>query len=185
MMRGKYNGPVAQAKVLAAWPVALRLQQFSYQQISSEMTCSMELATFIVRGWLAAGNVRVISPGRKGGSGRMIFEVAPAQEIRIAPVPGDAVEQMWTAMRKIGAFSPVDLGATCAPAISSGEAAAYCRMLLAAGYLRVVQKAVPPAKPAIYRLMNETGIRAPRLRRLACIVDPNRGTTLPLTEFRA
>lgn len=183
MSRSKFNGAVAQAKTIAAWPVAVRLQQFGYQEISREMTSSMELATFIVRGWLATGKIRQISPERKGGSGRIVFEIVPEHEIRIIPVAGDIYEQMWTTMRKSGAFSPVDLQATNAAGVSLDDAATYCRLLVNTGYLRVVQKAAPPNRPAIYRISDASGVAAPRMRRVACIVDPNRGTILPLSEF--
>ena len=62
------------------------------------------------------------------------------------------------------------------------DARAYCRTLLEAGYLRVVQQAIPGKREAIYRLKNATGPKAPRKRRITCIIDPNLSTITPLTE---
>ena len=182
MTSTRFTGAESEAKRVAAWTAALRLQQFGYAEISDAVTASIALATNIVRRWEGEGKVRLISGERKGGSGRKFFEVVPEHEIRLAPVQGDAVEQMWTAMRKLQGFSPADLASHCAVPVSVEDAAAYCRLLLTTGYLRVTQKAKPPHKPAIYRLVNKTGVLAPRHRRVSCIVDPNRGTVLPIAE---
>jgi hypothetical protein len=64
--------------------------------------------------------------------------------------------------------------------VSIEDARAYCRMLLAAGYMRVVSKAVPGKKEAIYRLFRITGVQAPREKRMRCIVDENLGTAIPI-----
>lgn len=176
-----YKSPAGLAIIDAAWTAALRLQQFGYAEIASEVSIDVKRATQIIRVWEGQGRLRVIRGGVNGRP-RKIFEVIPEGEIRTPPAPGDAYDQMWTFMRKTGGFSPVDLASMCSVPVTVEEAAAYCRMLLTAGYLKVVQKAAPPHRAAIYRLINATGVRAPRARRVACIVDPNRGTTLPLSE---
>ena len=177
-----YNSPESLAKAEAAWTVALRLQQFVYANISFEVSISLPHATHIIQGWLKAGKVRQIAPPAGRRASKLNFEVVPEGEIRPTPVIGDVYEQMWTTIRKTRGFTPADLKATCALPITQEAAAAYCRFLLNAGYLRVVQKAMPPSKPAIYRLINETGIKAPRARRLVCVVDPNLGTATALSE---
>lgn len=174
-----YSSPESEAKAAAAWTVARRLEQFGYGEISVEVSVSMQHATAIVRGWETAGRVRRISTP---AASRLQFEVIPEHELRLAPVQGDIWEQMWTVMRKLGAFSPTDVAAHCATPVSVETAAAYCRALLAGDYLRVVVKAVPRRKEAIYRLFTSTGVKAPRERRVRCIVDPNTGTIVPLTE---
>jgi hypothetical protein len=181
----QYRSEASHAKADAAWLAALRLQQFVYANISYEVQISVAHATHIVKAWEAAGKVRRISCPARGRANKITFEVIPAAEIRVTPTPGDAYEQMWTFMRKTGGFSPVDLVAMCSVPVTQEEAASYCRMLLTAGYLKVVQKAAPPHRPAIYRLINATGIRPPRARRIACVVDPNLGTTLPLSEIQS
>ena len=52
----------------------------------------------------------------------------------------------------------------------------YCRALLAAGYLRVVQRA-DRGQEAVYRLQQRSGLKAPILRRVQAVIDENTGTT--------
>jgi hypothetical protein len=177
-----YASPESLAKAAAAWTAAQRLQQFGYGDISFEVTVSVGHATFIVKGWEKDGKVRRIAGPLRGKASKLRFEVVPEHEVGIAPVQGDAYEQMWTAMRKTGAFSPTDISSLCAVPVSVEDAAAYCRALLAGNYLRVVSKAVPGRKEAVYRLFNITGVKAPRERRVRCLVDPNIGKTVPLAE---
>ena len=57
-------------------------------------------------------------------------------------------------------------------------AQSYCTMLLATGYLRVVQKANPAAsKKAIYRLIRNDGPKPPMIQRVKQVFDPNTGKT--------
>jgi hypothetical protein len=165
----------------AAWTLAMRLQQFGYSDISYGVSASMKFATHCVREWEKLGKVRVID---KGGAirGRKLYEVVPEQEQRPMPVIGDCYDQMWTVLRKFGSVSPVDLIAHCSVEVSIEDARSYCRMLLEAGYLRVVQQAVPGKKEAIYRLKNATGPKAPRKRRVTCVIDANLNTVTPLSE---
>ena len=177
------GSPEYQQKAAIAWAAALRLQQFVYGNISFECGLSQTSTTELVDGWESEGKIRRIFAAKlRGRASKITFEVIPEGEVAIAPEIGDAVQQMWTSMRKIGSFTPFDLKATCSVPVTAEDAATYCRTLLNAGYLRVVQKAVPPSRPAVYRLINQTGIQAPRLRRVSCIVDPNLGTTKPLSE---
>jgi hypothetical protein len=85
---------------------------------------------------------------------------------------------LWRAMRMLQGFSPVDLAAHAATptvAVSPEDAAAYCQTLTRAGYLRVVRKAAPPLRPAIYRLVRNTGPLPPVLRRVRAVIDGNTG----------
>ncbi len=181
-MSPKYTSTTSKLRAEAAWNVAQRLQQFTYASISYEATVPLPHATMVVRVWERSGKVRRIAASLPGGEARITFEVIPTDELRATPIIGDRYEQMWTSARKLRSFSAADLVSTCAAPISPEDASAYCRALLAANYLRVVQKAAPPHKAAIYRLSNETGVWAPRVRRLKCICDPNLGTSTPLTE---
>lgn len=174
------DNPRHRQSLESAWPVALRLQQFGYDEIAANTGASIGLATAIVKHWIAAGKARLIVAARTGHGNRNLFEVIPDGEIAV-PLGGDAYEQMWTVMRKFGSFSPTDLVAHCAVPVELKVAAGYCQTLLAAGYLRVTQKAKPPHKQATYRLFKPTGPRAPRTRNVRCIIDENVGTTTPMT----
>jgi hypothetical protein len=163
----------------AAWPVALRLQQFGYDEIAVETGASIGMATSIIRAWLDQGKARLIVAARTGHGNRNLYEAIPPAEETPAP-GGDAFDQMWTVMRKYGAFSPTDLVAHCAVPVTMVQAASYCQTLLVAGYLHVITKAKPPHKQASYRLIKPTGPRAPRARNIRCLVDANTGATTPL-----
>jgi hypothetical protein len=54
----------------------------------------------------------------------------------------------------------------------------YCRALLGAGYLAVAKKAVPGKTQAIYRLIRNTGPRAPREKRVRAVIDANTEQTI-------
>ena len=165
----------------AAWAVAMRRQQFGYAEISAEGGSAMALATRIVKGWVAEGRARAIT--EKIGSSRILFEVIPEEELRL-PLVGDATQQMWTSMRKLRSFTPPDLSSTCSIPVQVIEARSYCQVLLQAGYLRVQVKARPGNRDATYRLVNATGVKAPRLKRLRCLIDENEGRIIPMVEVR-
>ncbi|PTE20247.1 hypothetical protein C5F48_18600 [Cereibacter changlensis JA139] len=155
-----------------AWEIALRMEVFGYAEIAAELLIGMEPATDIVRGWEAAGRVRV----QRGGNGnsRKMFELTPAY--REPKDRGSQVsQQLWTAMRGLKSFTPVDLASHCRAdlRVDLREASAYCQTLLRAKYLRVSRTAVPGKREATYRLVKNTGPRAPREKRVAAVWDPN------------
>uniref|UniRef100_A4WS18 Uncharacterized protein n=1 Tax=Cereibacter sphaeroides (strain ATCC 17025 / ATH 2.4.3) TaxID=349102 RepID=A4WS18_CERS5 len=161
--------PAVEAK---AWAFALRVEVFGYAEISAEMTISMEAARDLVRGWEAEGRIRV----QRGGSGasRKMFELTPAYR-QPKDRSGQIGQQIWTAMRGLKTFTPLDLAAHCRAdlRVDLREASAYCQALLRAGYLRVTRTAVPGQREATYQLVRNTGPRAPRERRITTVWDPN------------
>jgi len=183
-MSGKpTNSPEAEAKKAVAWAEAKRRGQFTYRDLGSVAGVDDRWIGFWAREWEAQGLVRCIA-GSAESRVRKRYEVIPEGEIR-AEMTGDATQQMWTVMRKCPqGFTPVDLTAQIALPLEIEEARAYCHTLLAAGYLRCVSKAVPKRREAVYRLITATGIKAPRLKRLRCIVDQNTGKIIPMVEAR-
>lgn len=162
--------PEVEAK---AWALAQRMGVIGYAEISAELSISMGAATQLVRGWLDEGRVRVQRGGN--GSSRKLFEVTA--EYR---EPKDRVStvsaQLWTAMRGLKRFTPVDLVAHCRVdlRVELREASAYCRALLQGGYLKVLRTADPSVgREATYLLVNNSGPRAPREKRVSAVWDPN------------
>lgn len=108
----------------------------------------------------------------------------PARWQLVAPTAPDravrgVIDHMWTAIRKLPSFTVGLVLAhvqVAAPAVSEKAVREYVRALLAAGYLRVLEKARPGVE-AVYRLKPGHGSRTPRLCRVAAIVDPNTNTT--------
>lgn len=94
-----------------------------------------------------------------------------------AVTQGQATEQMWRSMCILKQFSYRDLIETATIEIPEWTAKSYCRILLATGYLRVMQKA-DPAKGRIahYRLIRNSGPKPPQVQRVKRIFDPNTRT---------
>lgn len=89
---------------------------------------------------------------------------------------GSGTANMWRSMRMLTEFSPQDLAlhsTTKTTEVTLNTAKSYCMMLMKAGYFRVLQKAKPPHTPAKYRLINNTGPKAPQIQRVKQVFDPN------------
>jgi hypothetical protein len=163
----------------AAWAVALRLRTFGYAEISAELKIGLDWATTIIRAWVAEGAAFEVETE----GARKMFR-ADTDFVRLAG--RTAEDNMWTAMRKLRSFSPSTIAAhatTDAIAVTVDDAAAYCRVLLAAEYLGVTRRAAPNLKrEAIYRLANETGPKAPLPARVRAVRDPNNGRVVVLGD---
>lgn len=155
-----------------AWALVQRVAVFGYAEVSAELSISMAAATKIVTGWMEEGRVRVQRGGSKGG--RKLFELTPAYR-----EPTDRASliaaQLWTAMRGLKKFTPLDLKAHCREdlRVDLAEASAYCQALLRGDYLKVLRTAVPGQRDATYQLVRNTGPKAPREKRVAAVWDPN------------
>ncbi len=163
-----------------AWTHALTLDEFGAADLSASVGCGLETIQGIIKGWLV--DRMVIETQRRCGPVRQMVKVNPAWKDEAAKAVGRTpAENMWHAARRLRTFSPTDLAAhanTETVAVSQADAAAYCRALLAAGYLRVSVKASPKsAREAIYRLARDTGPRPPREKRVRAVVDANTGET--------
>lgn len=166
----------------AAWAVALRHDQFGYAEIATGVGISTEQATRIVRGWISA---HAIDPVPNNPTNRNLWTANP-DFVWPALIHRTPEENMWTAMRRLRSFGPVEVAAhatTDTVQVSAEAARAYCRALCAAQYLRVERRAAPAMKrDAIYRLTDETGPRPPLLRRVQAVVDGNTGQVRVLNE---
>lgn len=183
MSAGPTNSPYSLAKKAVAWSEAKRLGQYTHADLAVHAGVSDRWISVWSQEWEAEGQVRCID-GAGPGRTRKRYEVVAEGEITI-PMHGDATEQMWTVMRKSPqGFTPTDLTAQIAVETSIEDARSYCHALLNSGYLRCVSKAVPKRREAVYRLVNTTGIKAPRLKRLRCIIDHNTGKITPMVEVR-
>ena len=165
----------------AIWAEARKLDEFDWQRVAA-LGCSTASAQKFLRHWMRDGRVRI---ARIGPSQKRYY--APSGRIAPPPPPPDERPtpegNMWRAMQHLRQFSPTDI----AGAANSGgitvtleKARAYCRQLLGSGHLHVRMTAIPGRREAIYRLVEDTGPRAPRAVRLAGIEDPNTGLFVPM-----
>lgn len=163
-----------------AWSTARRLGTFSIGQLSAEAGVAVDTARKYLRRWALAGLVT------RAGAQKTLRYTARPEPTDLPPPRAQSPERnMWTAMRKIGAFSARDLAlqaSTDSLGISEDMAGRYIRSLLPAGYLRVVQRAVPGRRPAVYRLIRDTGPLPPRECRIAAVWDANRGAWAHVPE---
>lgn len=91
-----------------------------------------------------------------------------------AVTQGTATEQLWRGMYMLKEFSYLDLIETASVEIPADTAKAYCKMLLATGYLRVLRKAEPTSgRIARYRLIRNNGPKPPQVQRVKRVYDPN------------
>jgi len=92
---------------------------------------------------------------------------------------GTGVANIWRSMRMLSKFSTLDLtlhSSTPSAPVSEATVKAYCTMLLATGYLRVLQKADPvKGRKAVYRLIRNDGPKPPMIQRVKQVFDPNTG----------
>lgn len=158
----------------AAWGTAQRIKSFSVTQLSAESGIAVDTARRYLRRWERAGLVS------REGAGKSLRFLAVSQAPEMPPAREQSVERnLWNAMRHCGAFSARDLAlqaTTDEIGISEDMAARYIRSLLPAGYLRVMQRAIPGRRPAVYRLIRNTGPLPPRECRVAAVWDENRAT---------
>ncbi len=163
------------------WTQVRELEEFDWQAVS-RLGCSRETAVRYLRHWRDAGKIRV---SRVTRNGKRWYAPTDRPLPGPQPVSGEATPEgnMWRAMRTLRhSFSPVDIAAHAnagGVAVTVEKARAYCRQLLASEHLRVVEMAIPGRREALYRLVEDTGPRAPKPVRLAGILDPNTGGFSP------
>ena len=168
-MMSEGRKPAADAR---AWAVAKRLPIFGYAEIEVEAHVSRPVSVELVTGWLEAGKIRLRPV--PGHAGRKMFELVP--EVREALDRSTQMrQQFWAAARRLKTFTPTDLAAHCTEEVAAlpSDASTFAQMLLKAGYLKVEKMASPPTREARYRLIRDTGPKAPRERRVTAVWDEN------------
>ncbi|GIT85436.1 hypothetical protein [Roseobacter sp. OBYS 0001] len=84
---------------------------------------------------------------------------------------------MWGAMRALRQFTQADVVAALAAtdkAVSADDVRKFASSLLAAGYLKVLQKARATGnRPARYQLVNDSGPLPPDVKRREVVIDAN------------
>lgn len=134
---------------------------------------------------IAAGIVEKIEDERRP-TYRLLRDTgfhAPRMKADGTPVKaGGSTQNLWNSMRRLKQFNARDLVAhstTTHVEVTENHAKVYCSHLLAAGYLKVVRKAAPPTRAAIYRLIRDTGPVPPKTQRVQQVYDPNTGKVHP------
>jgi hypothetical protein len=164
------------------WDAACDLGLFTYDDLAKRAEVSRSNAQDRVRGWLRDG---LVVQERHGSSRLLHFRVLtdPAEREHVkakADLPEEGVAaNCWRVMRRLSQYTPTDVAAhatTTACKVTLKDARDYCQLLMRAGYLRAVRKALPGKRDAVYRLIKDTGPLAPRLRRVRAVEDRNQRT---------
>jgi hypothetical protein len=164
-----------------AWPAAQARPRWTYDDIVVATGLTYGQVQKLVARWEEAGAVRAVGvrPDRRvefAVTDPRAFDTVAVTEA--APRLQTDVGNMWTAMRALATFSPVDLAAQASTEeieVTLVRAREYCRTLLRHGYLKVIRKAVPGVREPIYRLIRNTGPAAPREKRVTVLEDLNVG----------
>ncbi|WP_425099167.1 hypothetical protein [Tropicibacter sp. S64] len=163
----------------AAWDKVSGLAEFHWSDLAAKGVAASTAETFIRR-WHDAGLVREV---RKEGHRKLYTNAQSAIPVTPQRRAGATAEgNMWRSMRKLPNFTPIDLVAHSNAGgveVSMEKARRYCRDLLQAGYLRVIETAIPRQREARYRLIRDTGPVAPKRTKLTGIDDPNTGEFQP------
>ncbi len=93
-------------------------------------------------------------------------------------ISGNGNDNLWRSMRILKQFSPLDLAVhstTDTVKVGLKTAKTYCVMLLATGYLRIVQRAsnAGTGRLATYRLIRNSGPLHPEIQKIKQVFDPN------------
>ena len=176
------QGRTSAQELHAAFNAVVELKEFTAEDIIRATGVVASVAARYVRTWTRTGVAEVA----RNDHGKRLYRIAAharaddacrVQRDRMSAISSETQHgNMWRSMRMLAEFSPVDIAAhstTEKAHVTQDIASAYCRMLVAAGYLKVVRKALPGRRVAIYRLIRNTGPRPPRERRVRAVYDEN------------
>lgn len=169
----------AEARRAAALEKVRQADEFVVEDLTRIAGLPLGTARTYVRHWLEEGAIVMT---RKEERLRFYISAEKRHEIDLPPGPQTPEGNMWRAMRQYRDFSALDI---CTVSNAGGvevtieKARAYCRCLLEAGYLKVLDRAVPGRREAHYRLIANTGPEAPVVRRVSVLHDPNTDQLLP------
>lgn len=173
------------------WAEIRRRGIFTITEIVKDTEIDRKTASDYVKRLCAGGYVETHASHDETGRFKLIRDVgvhAPRVRPNGQPVTqGQGTVNLWRSMRMMGQFTPRDLAAhstTDTVSVEEDTAKSYCAMLLKAGYLRVLQKAVPGKRQATYKFVRNTGPQPPKIQRVKQVYDPNLGRVTYTPEPR-
>ena len=156
------------------WNAAMVLVEFTATALADAADLSVHQVNYFVKVWIKDGLVIRLDDGpTELVRYRVLYPGEVRPQIAAAETP---TANMWTAMRGLRSFSPRDIAAhagTLKTTVTLEMAQSYCQMLVRASYLRVLDKAIPGRRDAVYRLIQNSGPRPPVERRVRVVIDEN------------
>lgn len=175
------------AKRDRAWEAVKGLASFTAAQVADLCGAQYETARGYCRHWELEGLARVAE--RPHGKPLVYVPAGAVRPIEGFTPTSSAEGNMWRVMRHLRQFSPTDLAAHATAGgveVSVEQARGYARALMTAGYLKVRVTAQPGIREAVYQLIDNTGPRAPVVKRVSGVFDPNRRDFTPTSaEYRS
>ncbi len=164
-----------------AWQKATARGEFTYAQLSADAGIDVKYASALTREWEEEGRVQRVNFVRGRRVTMRVVKDSKGDEARLRADgslirKGCPLQNMWRSMRLLPIFSPADIAMhanTEGAEVSEDVAKEYCRRLAAAGYLRVEVKAQPGKRSALYRLIRNSGPKAPTIKRVLAVQDQN------------
>ena len=174
------HGPRGTVEFLC-WNAARDLKSFTHWALAERAGVSYYSVSATVNGWVKEGRAQVVG---RDADNRKRFRISDPEKAPVFPTRPDGTAtraqskhgNMWTVIRRLKLFQPLDISAhatTDKVEVSEEDARSYCQQLVLAGYLKVERKARHGLRPAVYRLVRNTGPYAPRERRVRAIYDDN------------
>ncbi|WP_417262601.1 hypothetical protein [Celeribacter sp.] len=168
-------------RMASALSTAKAMGEFTYYDLSAKCGMNIRTITGFVKEWCALGvATTIVQGGLSKGPVKSRFTLVednlPKFEKRLMAGRETKHGNMWTAMRGLGTFKALDIAAhatTPKTEVSETDAQAYCQALVQSDHLKVLQKALPGRRPAIYKLVKNTGPRPPREMRVRAVYDDN------------
>lgn len=163
-----------------AWEFIQDQTEFRNEDIVTAVGVALSTAQKWVYQWERKNLIRIVRSERKKRFYRVTgkqTEVPPSYRADMSAVSRQTAHgNMWRSMRMMRQFSPTDLAihsTTDEVDVPEQAAKEYCRMLCRAKYLRVIEKALPGRREPRYRLINNTGPKPPREKRVRAVFDEN------------
>lgn len=161
------------------WEMILKKREFTISELQTE--CMLDKSTIYqyIRLLEKAGYVELKERGNKKGKENRYSLIKPVSEPPRVREDGSLVTQgigrqnMWRTMRIRKVFTLDDLVALSSTEhkVSPEEAETYMKFLEKAGYIKNTDGKSRPK--AAYRLIKDTGPKAPMIQRIKRVWDPN------------
>lgn len=176
----------------ATWAQIRAQKTFTVRSINDEVGAHRTTVFDYIRRLIAGGYVE-IEKEVNGAAHFILVRDAGVHPPRLrrdgTPVQqGSGTQNIWRSMRMLKTFTPADLvihSTTDTVEVQLATAKKYCAMLLKAGYLRVLEKAVPGGKrQARYRLIRDSGPLPPQIQSVKQVYDQNLRRVMYTPEAR-
>jgi len=159
----------------AMWNAMTTRQKFTHADITALTGVKEHARTNFFAKMKRLGHLREC--GRKDLKALYTVLDAQAAQDFAAKKRASKAGAVWAVMRTLGEFTAPEINMSIDAdkiTITDVWLTNYIGLLLAAGYLKVMNRAAPGRRPTRYRLVNNTGPLPPEIKTKAILVDGNK-----------